>query len=113
MAVRSCWIWWELEHAVVHIDPKHPKHAQWVTCLVSMQAMEELGHVQLTASRVVQTHSFISCPGGWSQMIPQVKTPDAEVLDWRSYTWTVVVRPVERTAKFSKTVGKKNVLSIL
>ena len=25
----------------------HPKHAQWVTCLVSMQAMEELGHFQL------------------------------------------------------------------
>jgi hypothetical protein len=27
--------------------PEHPKHAQWVTCLVSMQAMEELGHFQL------------------------------------------------------------------
>ena len=37
----------ELEHAVVHFDPEHPKHAQWVTCLVSMQAMEELGHLQL------------------------------------------------------------------
>jgi hypothetical protein len=40
----------ELEHAVVHVDPEHPKHAQWVTCLVSMQAMEELGHFQLPAS---------------------------------------------------------------
>ena len=39
--------WQELEHAVVHVDPEHPKHAQWVTCLVSMQAMEELGHFQL------------------------------------------------------------------
>ena len=39
--------WRKLEHAVVHIDPEHPKHAQWVTCLVSMQAMEELGHFQL------------------------------------------------------------------
>jgi hypothetical protein len=39
--------WQELEHAVVHIDPEHPKHAQWVTCLVSMQAMEKLGHFQL------------------------------------------------------------------
>ena len=37
----------ELEHAVVHAAPEHPKHAQWVTCLVSMQAMEELGHFQL------------------------------------------------------------------
>ena len=29
----------ELEHAIVHVDPEHPKHAQRVTCLVSMQAM--------------------------------------------------------------------------
>jgi hypothetical protein len=36
--------WRELEHAV---DPEHPKHAQWVTGLVCMQAMEELGHFQL------------------------------------------------------------------
>jgi hypothetical protein len=39
--------WRELEHLVVHINPEHPKHAKWVTCLVSMQAMEELGHFQL------------------------------------------------------------------
>ena len=39
--------WREQEHAVVHINPEHPKHAQWVTCLVSMQAMEDLGNVQL------------------------------------------------------------------
>ena len=37
----------DLEHAVVHIDPEHPKHAQWMTCLVSMQALEEIGHFQL------------------------------------------------------------------
>ena len=40
--------WQALEHIVVHIDPEHPKHAQWVTYLVSMQAMEELGHFQIT-----------------------------------------------------------------
>ena len=28
-------------------DPEHPKHAQWVTCLVSMLAMQELGRYQL------------------------------------------------------------------
>ena len=39
--------WRELEHAVMFVDPEHPKHAQLVTCLVSMQAMEELGHFQL------------------------------------------------------------------
>jgi hypothetical protein len=32
---------------LAHIDPDHPKEAQWVTCLVSMQAMEELVHFQL------------------------------------------------------------------
>ena len=28
--------------------------------------------------------------------------PDAEVLGWCGYMWSVVVRPVGRTAKFSK-----------
>jgi hypothetical protein len=36
-----------MEHADVQVDPEHPKCAQWVTCLVSAQAMEELGHFQL------------------------------------------------------------------
>ncbi len=39
--------WQELEHAVVYADPEHPKHAQWVTCPVSMLAMQELGMFQL------------------------------------------------------------------
>ena len=55
-------------------------------------------------SSVVHTHSFISCTIGWSQTIPQVKKPDVEVLSWRDYTWSVVVRLVGRTAKFSKTM---------
>ena len=54
-------------------------------------------------SLVVETHSFISCPGGWSQTIPQVKKPDVEVLGWRGHKWSAVVRPVGRTARFSKT----------
>jgi hypothetical protein len=36
-------------------------------------------------SMVVQTHSLINSPGGWSQ-IPQGKKPDVEVLGWRGYT---------------------------
>ncbi len=36
----------ELEYAVVYVDPEHPKHAQWVTCPVSMLAMQELGCFQ-------------------------------------------------------------------
>ena len=47
IAMQSCCFWWKLEHVVIHVDPEHPKHAQWVTCLVSMQTMEEQGHFQL------------------------------------------------------------------
>jgi hypothetical protein len=39
--------WRELEPTVIHVDTEHPKHAQCVTCLVSMQATEQLGHIQL------------------------------------------------------------------
>ncbi len=39
--------WQELEHAVINADPEHPKYAQWVTCPVSMLAMQELGCFQL------------------------------------------------------------------
>ncbi len=42
MAVWSCWIL-----ARTRTDPEHPKHAQWVTCPVSMLAMQELGCFQL------------------------------------------------------------------
>jgi hypothetical protein len=47
MAVQSYWILVGTECAVVHVDQEDPKYAQWVTCLVSMQAMEQLGHFQL------------------------------------------------------------------
>ncbi len=36
----------ELEHAAIHANPEHPEHAQWVTCLMNMQAMRELGRFQ-------------------------------------------------------------------
>ncbi len=39
--------WQELEHAVLYSDPEHPKHAQWLTCPVTMLTMLELGCFQL------------------------------------------------------------------
>ena len=40
----------------------------------------------------VQTYSLISCQGGWSQAILQVKNLDVELLGWCGYTWSAVVR---------------------
>jgi hypothetical protein len=40
--------WRELERAVINVDPEHPKHGKSVTFLLSMQAMEELEHFQLS-----------------------------------------------------------------
>ncbi len=51
----------------------------------------------------IPSPSCSSCPGGWSQMILEVKMLDVEVLGWCGYTWSAVVRPVGCTAKFSET----------
>ncbi len=45
-------------------------------------------------SLVMQTDCCSSCPGGWSQMILEVKKPDVEVLGWCGYAWSAVVSPV-------------------
>ncbi len=55
---------------------------------------------------VMQTDCCSSCPGGWSQMILEVKMLkmlDVEVLGWCGYMCSAVVRPVGCTAKFSET----------
>ena len=72
------------------------------TTSIQMSFPETVSDSWCRNSSFVQTHSFISCPGSWSQMIPQVKKPDVEVRRWRGYTWSVVVRPVGYTAKFSE-----------
>lgn len=30
--------------SIVHVDPHHLKSAQWMACLMSIQAMQELGY---------------------------------------------------------------------
>ncbi len=54
-------------------------------------------------SLVVQTDCCSSCPGGLSQMILEVKMLDVEVLGWCCYMWSVFVRLVGCTGKFSET----------
>ena len=45
MAVLNCWILAGTGTCCHTCWSRATKHAQWVTCLVSMQAMEELGHL--------------------------------------------------------------------
>ena len=71
---------------------------------MQMSFLETVSDSLCRKSLVVQTHSFISCQGGWSQTLPRVKKPDVEFLVWRGYTSSVVASPVGRTAKFSKTL---------
>ncbi len=54
-------------------------------------------------SLVMQTDCCLSCLGGWSQTILEVKILDVEVLGWCGYPWSAVVRPVGCTDKFSET----------
>ncbi len=51
---------------------------------------------------LMQTVCCSSCPGGWSQMILEVKMLDVEVLGWCGYMWSTVVRPVGCTSNLSE-----------
>ncbi|XP_054648421.1 uncharacterized protein LOC129190083 isoform X3 [Dunckerocampus dactyliophorus] len=42
------------------------------------------------------------CPSGWSQTMLEVNMLDVEVQGWCGYTWSVLVRLVGCTAKFSE-----------
>lgn len=50
----------------------------------------------------MQTNYCIGSLGDWSQTIMQVKKPDMEVLGWRFYAWSAVVRAVGCTTEFSE-----------
>ncbi|XP_054648419.1 uncharacterized protein LOC129190083 isoform X1 [Dunckerocampus dactyliophorus] len=51
---------------------------------------------------VMQTDCLSSCPSGWSQTMLEVNMLDVEVQGWCGYTWSVLVRLVGCTAKFSE-----------
>ncbi len=76
---------------------------QMRTKSMQMTLPETLSDSVCRNSLVMQTNCCSSCPGGWSQTILEVKMLDVEVLGWCGYTWSVVVRPVGCTAKFSET----------
>ena len=88
--------WRELEHDVIHVDPEHPKHAQWVNCChvktlvrttsTHMSVPETVSDSLCRKSLVVQTYSFINCPSLWSQTIPQVRSQM-----WRSWAGVVTL----------------------
>lgn len=51
-----------MEHAVIHVSPEHPKHGQWVTYLVSTQAMQRLYLCTDPCNVWVPYHAAVS---GW------------------------------------------------
>ena len=73
----------------VAIEGEHlPTEVGYDAKLQSGQDPGEYNELPETVSNslVVQTHSFISCPGGWSQTIPQGKKLHVKVLGWHGYT---------------------------
>ena len=74
---------------------------------MQMSFLEMVSEGLCRSSLVMQTDCCSSCPGGWSQMISEVKMLDVEVLGWCGYTWSAVVRPVVCTAKFFETPLEK------
>lgn len=57
-----------------------------MTC-TQLSFPEMVSHSLCRNSLTVQSNCCISCSGGLSQIILQVKTLDVEVLGWRGYSW--------------------------
>ena len=62
----------------------------------------EMVSASLCRNSLAMKNCCSSCPGGWSQTTVEVKMLDAEVLSWCGYMWSVVVRLVGCSAKFSE-----------
>jgi hypothetical protein len=84
----------------IKINKLGPNH-QTLVRVTSMQKNfpETVSDSLCRNSLVVQTISS-AVRVALSQMIPQLKKSDVEVLGWLGCTWSAVVRPVECTAKF-------------
>ncbi len=69
--------WQELNNAVVYADPEHSKHAQWVTCPVSMLAMQELGF--FSASR-----NCVQILATWGRALSMLQHEVIVVIEWHN-----------------------------
>ena len=96
------------EHLITELQAGQTPNCSQVKTLVrttstQMSFPETISDNLCIHSSIVQAHRFFSGPGGWCQTILPVKKPDVQVLGRRGCTWSGVVSPVGRTAKFSKT----------
>ncbi len=86
--------WQELEHAVVYTNPEHTKHAQWVTCPVSMLAMQELGCFQLPGILyIIMLQHEVMVVDEWQTMGLRISSRYLCAFKMPSIKCTCVVKP--------------------
>ena len=101
MAVRSCWILagtgTRCRIRIIYVSyQEHPKHAQWVTCPVSMLAMQELatikGHSKMFSFITQHSHRCCKFWGSVQLACRLQKPPPPEMLPMNWMLPSVKVR---------------------